>query len=119
MIQSIGMVGVVDGLYNYRCSSGSLGNSSTASGNSDSGGTAGPSYSSAVGNDFFRAYCMYFIPYSLLPFVPSSSASYFILAVPMSKCSRKHSYMSVTFNIAILNGEIDLGPKLRLSKSKL
>ena len=37
--------------------------------------------------------------------LPSSvSLSYSILAVPMRKCLGKHSYMSSTFPIAILNG---------------
>ena len=34
----------------------------------------------------------------------SVSLSYFILAVPMRECLRKHSYMSSPFPIAILNG---------------
>ena len=34
----------------------------------------------------------------------SISLSYFILAVPMRECSRKHSCMSSQFPIAILNG---------------
>ena len=39
------------------------------------------------------------------PFLPylSVSLSYFILAVPMSKCLGKHSFMSSPFPIAILN----------------
>ena len=41
----------------YRCTSGSLGNSSSAAGRSDPGETIGPSYSLAIGASFFRAPC--------------------------------------------------------------
>ena len=58
---------------------GSKGNSFTASGSSDFGETIG---------------------------LPSSfvALSYFILAVPMRNCLGKHSCMSYTFPIVILNG---------------
>ena len=45
-----------------------------------------------------------------ISFSPSSSfsMSYFILAIPMHMCLRKHSCMSSTFPIAILNGTCSL-----------
>ena len=53
----------------------------------------------------------FFVPallFSILTplFLPTSSVSlsYFVLAVPMRKCLRKHSCMSSPFPIAILNG---------------
>ena len=63
----------------------------------------------------------------LMPLLSYSvSLSYFILAVLMRKCLGKHSFMSFTFPIAILNGTVLafswakwslLGPKLHLSKT--
>ena len=54
--------------------------------------------------DFFFACCTCFHIFTPL-FLPSSiSLYYFILAVPMRECLVKHSCMSSTFPIAILNG---------------
>ena len=62
----------------------------------------------------------------ILPFFRSYvSLSYFILAVPMRECLGKHSRMSSTFPIAILNGTCFfreakwslLRPTLHLSKT--
>ena len=53
--------------------------------------------------NFFRAR---FTSSILMPlFLPSSSVSlsYFIIAVPMRECLRKHSCMSSSFPIAMLN----------------
>ena len=52
----------------------------------------------------FMPALLLFIPTSL--FLPSSyvTLSYFILALPMRECSGKHSCMSSSFPVAILNG---------------
>ena len=104
-----------------RCRLSSLGNSSTASRSSAHGGTVSPNYSYAIGSQFFRARCTSFHIHS--SYILPLCLSYFILAVPMRKCSGKHSCMSSTFPIAILNGplffrqaKLSLWPKLRLSK---
>ena len=77
---------------------------------------------------------LFFLPAVLLPIfsvlvLRSSSVSlcYFILAVPMRKCSGKHSCMSFYFPAAIPNRTYFFrdakwslfGPTLRLSKTKL
>ena len=69
-----------------------LGNSFTASGSCDPGGTVRPSY---------IARPLYFFPYSLFP--SSLSSSCFILAVIMRQCLGKHSCTISSFPIAILN----------------
>ena len=89
------------------------------------GRMVGPSYSSTIGTSFFVPTLLL----TILPFLflPSSSVilTYFVLAVPMSECMGKHSCMSSTFPIAILNGtcfffvrqkQSLLWPKLCLSK---
>ena len=67
-------------------------------------GSASKCYSLGRRDFFFRACCTSFHTHSL--FLPplSVSLSYFILAVPMPECLGKHSCMSFTFPIAILNG---------------
>ena len=89
----------------YRCRLFSLGNASTATRHSDSGGIVGPSYS------LFIALAVTFVPALLLSiltdfFLPFSSVSlsYFIIAVQMRECLGKHSCIRSTFPIAILNG---------------
>ena len=48
-------------------------------------------------------------------FLPSSvTLSYFILAVPMCECLGKHSCMSSSFPIAILNGTTCFFPTAQL-----
>ena len=73
-----------------RCRLGSSGNSSTASGSSDPGGT------------YFFLCPHYFFPCSLFPACLFICFCYLILAVPMRKISGEHSWMS-SFLIAILN----------------
>ena len=57
-----------------------------------------------LGHFFFRARLLFSILTPLFLPPSSISLSYFILAVPMSKCLGKHSCMSSPFPIAILNG---------------
>ena len=89
----------------YRFRLGSLGYSFTSSELSDSWGTVGPRY--ILGR---RHYFFYFVLTLLFPILAprvlpfSSVSSYFILAVPMRECFGKHSCMSYTFLIAMLNG---------------
>ena len=55
--------------------------------------------------DFFFLCTLYLLPYSLLSYyIISVSLPYFILAGPMRECLGKHSCMSSTYPIAILNG---------------
>ena len=63
-------------------------------------------YDSLGLRNFFLSLSLCFFPYSrLFSYLNSSvSLSNFIIAVPMLKCLGKHSCMSYTFPIAILNG---------------
>ena len=107
----------------YKCWLSSLSDSSTASGSSDHGGGdgIGPIYINSVGTSFFLASCTFIFTLLFLMF-SSIYLSYFILALPMRKCSGKHFCMSFTFPMAMLNApllfreESFLWPNLRLSK---
>ena len=93
-----------DRLFTQLCMLSSLGNSSITSGLPTPGGlcaraTVRPSFLV-----FFRACCTYFFSYSLFSsYLLPVSLSCFILAVPLCKCLGKHSCMSFTFPVAILN----------------
>ena len=89
---------------NYMCRFGSLGNSSTALGSSDPGGNGRPKLPLDC-RDFFFVPAVLSSILALFFLLPRfHSLSYFILAVPMHKCSEEHSCMSSSFRIAILIG---------------
>ena len=88
----------------YKSRSGSLGNSSTASGSFDPGGTASPWLQLGRRDINFSASCTSFHIHSFISsFIFSVSMSYYIIAVSLHKCLEKHSCISFTFPIAILN----------------
>ena len=87
----------------YRYRSNSLGNSSTASGNGDH--ERGPELQLRR-RDLFLLGPIYFLPYSLSSsyILPLCLLLHFVVAFPMRKCSGKHSCVSSTIPIAMLNG---------------
>ena len=91
----------------YLCRLGSLGNSSTTTGSSYPEGTIGLSYIVRPSGLLFFLLTL-LLSIFIIFFLPTSSVSlsYFIHSVPMCKCSGKHSCMSSTFYISILNGTI-------------
>ena len=92
----------------YWCMLGSLGNSTTASGHSDSGGMVGPSYSLGRRTFFFEPAVLLS---TLTPLLFTVSVSYFILAVSILTVSMRgclEKLLSYKFPIAILNGTCSL-----------
>ena len=92
----------------YRCRLDSLGNSSTASGSSDSGARLARDVVRPSG-PFFQSHCTssFHIYSTFLTF------SHFLFH-PMRKCVGKHSCLSSSFSIAILNGILFFFRKAKL-----